>query len=395
MTLLKGTTILAGPDRTAGVLDVVSVISGARTLAAIVPSVSLDGRLIERLRRGGGLEPRDELLIDTRTRAVGSIRGAHGSEWELFDRPRDVTLGRVGYRAVAARALGDPETSLVVLRPDSVIDAAIARAQRWIYLGAAGVVALVALLAYLFAPAIARGRLLQQQRAQAARVLSEVGDGVFLLDRDGRIQLWNPAAESIMSLPAEQALGRTVDEALPGWQTVEPLIPGGSGRGARDGSPANAVPLELGGRELWLSFSGADFAEGRVYTFRDLSEEHRVEELKMDFVATVSHELRTPLAAISGAALTLRQRADALSDETRRQLLAVISEQSERLAALIDDILMAGRLAYGRLAVSDESFDPAELSRRVIEELKAGALLDGRAVDVHIPPYFRASRVTR
>ena len=68
------------------------------------------------------------------------------------------------------------------------------------------------------------------------------------------------------------------------------------------------MPLEIGGRELWLSVSGVGFDDGVVYAFRDVTEEQRLEQLKADFVATVSHELRTPLAAVYGAAMTLQRR---------------------------------------------------------------------------------------
>src|SRR4026207_2513273 len=73
------------------------------------------------------------------------------------------------------------------------------------------------------------------------------------------------------------------------------------------GARAETVPLELGGRELWLSISGVGFADGTVYAFRDLTQDRALDELKGEFVSTVSHELRTPLAAIYGAAMTLQR----------------------------------------------------------------------------------------
>src|SRR6266566_8495279 len=75
----------------------------------------------------------------------------------------------------------------------------------------------------------------------------------------------------------------------------------------RRGEPRpETQPLEINGRELWLSITGVAFEGGTVFAFRDLTAERAVEKLKSDFVSTVSHELRTPLAAIYGAALTLR-----------------------------------------------------------------------------------------
>ena len=90
-----------------------------------------------------------------------------------------------------------------------------------------------------------------------------------------------------------------------GWAADRAADPGRE----QPGEPVRAetVPVEFGGRELWLSGSGVGFDEGTVYAFRDLTEERALEEMKAEFVATVSHELRTPLAAIYGSAQTIRR----------------------------------------------------------------------------------------
>ena len=80
------------------------------------------------------------------------------------------------------------------------------------------------------------------------------------------------------------------------------------GRSTQAGERPQTFPFDGPGGELWLSLTAAEFPQGTVYAFRDLTEERAVEQLKSDFVSTVSHELRTPLAAIYGAAMTLQAR---------------------------------------------------------------------------------------
>ena len=65
------------------------------------------------------------------------------------------------------------------------------------------------------------------------------------------------------------------------------------------------LPVDVDGRELWLSFVAVRSFAGVVYAFRDLTVERRLEEAQSDFIATVSHELRTPMTAVLGAAKTL------------------------------------------------------------------------------------------
>jgi PAS domain S-box-containing protein len=204
-----------------------------------------------------------------------------------------------------------------------------------------------------------------ERRSRAARALEAVGDGVVLVDRDDVIRLWNTAAGTITGVPEEDVLGKTIAEAVPGWHEISPLIPVASKPG--DPVRAETVPIEFGGRELWISVSGVGFEEGTVYAFRDLTEERALEEIKAEFVATVSHELRTPLAAIYGSAQTIRRTDIELDPEIRDQLLGVIASESDRLGTIVNDLLVAGRLDAGQMPVTIESCDPVELASAVIE----------------------------
>ena len=204
-----------------------------------------------------------------------------------------------------------------------------------------------------------------ERRSRAARALEAVGDGVVLVDRQDVIRLWNAAATTITGVDEADVLGRPIAEVVQGWQEIAPLIPVAS----RPGEPVRAetVPVEFGGRELWISGSGVGFEEGTVYAFRDLTEERALEELKAEFVATVSHELRTPLAAIYGSAQTIRRTDIELGPEIRDQLLGVIATESDRLGAIVNDLLVAGRLDANRLPIAVERCDPVALAGAVVE----------------------------
>jgi signal transduction histidine kinase len=127
----------------------------------------------------------------------------------------------------------------------------------------------------------------------------------------------------------------------------------------------------VGQRELWLSLTGVAFSDGTVYAFRDLSSERAIDELKDDFVATVSHELRTPLAAVYGAAETLRRQDLPASTDDRERLLTIIAEESDRLARVVNDILLASHLDSGRLRLEADCVNPIDLAQGVIEVIEA------------------------
>jgi PAS domain S-box-containing protein len=204
-----------------------------------------------------------------------------------------------------------------------------------------------------------------ERRADAARVLEHIGDGVFMLDRSGVVRLWNRAAEAITGLDADVVVGRQPEEAVPGWAAIAGTIPVADSPTAP--AQIETVPLELPGREVWLSIAGVEFAEGTVYAFRDLTADRALEELRSDFVSTVSHELRTPLAAIYGAALTLQREDLPLDEAQRTNLLAIISTESDRLARTVNDILWASRLDADRVQLEVGTHDPRDLARTVVE----------------------------
>ncbi len=208
-----------------------------------------------------------------------------------------------------------------------------------------------------------------QARAHAAQALEFVADGVFLVDRPGLIRLWNPAAETTTGLAAADVLGRRADEAIPGWRALVSRLTIVEAREAH-ASRVETLPLEVRGRERWLSISAVEFEAGTVFAFRDVTEERDVEKLKSDFVATVSHELRTPLAAIYGAALTLRREDHPLTPSQQSNLLRVISDEAERLARIVNDILWASSLETDTLHIEIESFDGRELAESVVEALR-------------------------
>jgi len=191
-----------------------------------------------------------------------------------------------------------------------------------------------------------------EERAQSARVLETVADGVFVVDSDGLVRLWNRAAETISGIRREEIVGRRLDDLLPAWKRASTRV--------------ETLPFEREGHDRWVSISGVAFDDGVVYAFQDITDERVLEQMRQDIVATVSHELRTPLAAIYGSALTLNREDIELQDDLRTRLLNVIVEESTRLATIVNDLLLASQLDAGRLDVHIESCDPHALSESVV-----------------------------
>ncbi|MFL5979728.1 MAG: ATP-binding protein [Gaiellaceae bacterium] len=238
---------------------------------------------------------------------------------------------------------------------------------------AADDVALAEDLAARVALAVDRARLYREvaERSDAAWVLEHVADGVLLLDRNGVVRLWNPAAEAITFIDADDVVGRTAAEAIPGWQDAVDTVPVSAS--PNPGHDEVLIPVETSRGERWIAISGVRFFGGTVYAFRDLTDARQLEEIKADFIATASHELRTPLAAVYGAAQTLLRHDFALDEVGRDRFVSLIADESERLGRIVNEILLASQLDAGRLDLEAEPFDASDLIERVVEATRAYA----------------------
>jgi PAS domain S-box-containing protein len=355
-----GETTLAGRLPAGVPRSIVRIQNRRGTVGSIEVGVPLDQATLRGLESAANLRP-DHELVAIRGREVVAGASAGAKAVGNLAGVGDLTLGKADYRAATARLVEHSPLHLVALEPSRVVTAAEDKAKHRVWIAGLSILGGVALAAYALAPLFARSRFVQAQRAQAAQVLSHVGDGVFLVDPWGTISFWNPGAEALTGLQAAEALKRRPDEIFRRWAEHVPRP-----------TPSNERPVaqtgryEVNGHELWLSVSAVESPVGTVYAFRDLTEEYRLEETRADFVATVSHELRTPLASIHGAANTLRSRDEQLRPSTRRELVEIVFEQSERLAHLVDQILLANQLSSGTAHVERRSFDAAAVAKDAV-----------------------------
>jgi len=102
-----------------------------------------------------------------------------------------------------------------------------------------------------------------------------------------------------------------------------------------------------------------------------VEELRRLSALRADFVSLVSHELRSPMAAVIGAARTLQERWRSLSPEQREAFLALIGDETSRLAALIGDVLDTSRIEAGTFSYR---FEEVDLGRVVAEAIETAVL---------------------
>ena len=180
----------------------------------------------------------------------------------------------------------------------------------------------------------------EKQRAHERAVIDGSADGIGVLDGDGYVLLWNPAADRLTGVSASQVTGRPPPFPLP--------------------EPGEKLAHRLSsGRWLDILCNRLDGSQERVLDFRDVTAAKELEEAKDLFLATTSHELRTPITVVQGFASTLASRWEKLPDPDRRTAVQTIAERAGSLGRLVEQLLLGSRAGAEQLTVSNGPFDLA------------------------------------
>jgi PAS domain S-box-containing protein len=184
-----------------------------------------------------------------------------------------------------------------------------------------------------------------RQRAHERAVIDASADGIAVLDSDGLIRQWNPAAHKLTGMSAEEVAGKPPPFPVPdpGGPTLTHRLPSG--------------------RWLEVMCNGLNGKQEQVVDFRDVTAAKELEEAKDLFLATTSHELRTPITVVQGFASTLASRWDELSDAERRSAVQTIAERAGSLGRLVEQLLLGSRAGADQLTVTNGAFDLAQLLR--------------------------------
>jgi PAS domain S-box-containing protein len=196
---------------------------------------------------------------------------------------------------------------------------------------------------------------------RASRSLAHVAEAVVLIDAGGVVRYWNPAAERSFGVAEDEALNAPVARSLPELGTIEDDLAERS---------AGNLGVQRDGDVRRFTVNESRFAEGRVLVLRDVTDEHRLERVRADFVATASHELRTPLAAVYGAVRTLVRPDRAPDADLDHRLLEMIEQESERLKGIVEQILVSSQLDRGEVRVATRRCELRGLSESVLASMR-------------------------
>ena len=141
-----------------------------------------------------------------------------------------------------------------------------------------------------------------------------------------------------------------------------------------------------GGRlfDVRVAALAADDQRYALIVMRDMSESRRVERMRADFIANASHELRTPLASLLGFIETLQGPAQD-DQAAREQFLAVMAEQGQRMARLINDLLSLSLIEQNLHVRPQDRVDLVAVVQHVADTLRPVAQDNSVALRLSVP----------
>ncbi|PMS14951.1 hybrid sensor histidine kinase/response regulator [Trinickia dabaoshanensis] len=232
-------------------------------------------------------------------------------------------------------------------------------------------------------------------------LLESVQDyAIYLLDTDGCIVSWNSGAEKIKGYTAQEVLGQHFsmfyppDDVANGTPEAELSAAARTGRVEEEGwrvrKDGTMFWANVVIRAVYTPSEDGPRLRGFAKVTRDMTERKRLRELEAasqhmnEFLATLAHELRNPLAPVSNALSVMML--EPLVSPTLRQCRDMIDRQISHLTRLVDDLLDAGRVTTGKVALRLEPVELSDVVVRAIEMIRPHVALRQQAVEVHVPP---------
>ncbi len=223
---------------------------------------------------------------------------------------------------------------------------------------------------------------LSEEKKRIEAVLENSAEGIMSIDAGCRILGFNAAMERLTGYSRDQVLGKECFEVLSledkGKNSLCrvqcPMI-------HRPGDTASVFEQEgmiltSGGQrvDVALLYSIVRSTEGKplyaVVNIRDISKLREAESFKETLLSMLGHELQTPLSIIKGYTSTLLRVEGKWDEETIRQGLQVIGEETDRLSKVMNKLLLASRLSAGVIKLEKEPLLLSSLAQQVIRRIR-------------------------
>ncbi len=205
--------------------------------------------------------------------------------------------------------------------------------------------------------------------------------GAIIVEPPGRVAAVNAAAAAMFGIAPERAIGRALIESIRSYE-LDRRVNAALNEGSEESSDLTLIAATE--RHLHVTTRAIDRGDGTrdvLIVAVDRTRMLELESMRRDFVSNVSHELRSPLTAIKIMTETLQA---GVPPAAAKEFLDNIARETDRMIALVLDLLDLARLESGRLDLRLESVDLSQLVRDAVgnqasRATKLGVRLEARS----------------
>lgn len=215
---------------------------------------------------------------------------------------------------------------------------------------------------------IRKERVLNKKIARQAKQLKRIAegieslqDGVLIVDQAGYMNAFNRASCHLLGLRVDTDKGQHITNLIRAPRFVKYF---------EKGDYSEVLELESPHRlNLIVQVQVTQFGiDQKVIIVRDVTERQRVEQMRQNFIGDVSHELRTPLTVVNGY---LEMLADSDMNPGIMRAVRQMSEQTERMKSLVNDLLHLSKLESNNAGIGNEWFEFQPLCAVSVDQLRA------------------------
>ncbi|TSC74697.1 MAG: two-component system, OmpR family, phosphate regulon sensor histidine kinase PhoR [Parcubacteria group bacterium Gr01-1014_33] len=228
-----------------------------------------------------------------------------------------------------------------------------------------------------------RTREVEEKENRLEVIISSIGEGLIVVDRNLVVTLLNPATSRILSMIPSELIGKNIVNALQMFkddrqvsQDAHPIFQAISRRKTVIAELAENYTYQTAGHTKFpvsmiitpLFVRGQ--TTGAVLVFRDVTETKKLEEARSNFISVASHQLRTPLTSMRWfVEMLLAGDAGAINDDQKHFVMRVY-EGTDRMINLVNLLLQIARVEAGRVKVDPTLLDLKKLAEEVYVSLK-------------------------
>jgi PAS domain S-box-containing protein len=223
------------------------------------------------------------------------------------------------------------------------------------------------------------------EKERVDSIIRSIGEGLVVVDGEGKIQFMNPAAEKLLGLDQAGAKGVAIPDLMRGEHTL--AMAKGPLRDSAEQTTkeievksANAETQRVVQASTAVIENEAGKTVGMVSVLSDITKQKQLDEAKSKFVAHVSHELRTPLLSIQESlSLLLGKEVGEVTPE-QEKFLSIAQRNIGRLSRLVNDLLDVAKLEAGKIELHPVSFELKDMAHHVVETVRSWA--EGKGVSI-------------